>query len=43
MRAIKQHPGVFVVGGVTFLLVEHWLMHRGGLGSIKRAGSQSGG
>jgi hypothetical protein len=40
MRAIKEHPGVFVTGGVVFLLVEHWLMHRGGLSKVSggRAG-----
>jgi len=36
IRSVRAHPGVFIGGGITFLLVEHWLMHRGGVGQVKR-------
>ena len=34
IRAVKAHPGVFIGGGITFLLVEHFLRHTSKGGAI---------
>lgn len=44
IRAVKQHPGVFIGGGITFLLVEHFLRHtKQGTGMTSKASSKMGG
>lgn len=43
IRAVKQHPGVFIGGGITFLIVEHFLRHtKQGSGLTAKAGGKLG-
>lgn len=44
IRAVKAHPGVFIGGGITFLILEHFLRHTSQGGKLtSAAGSKMGG